>query len=75
MKILLLFLVILGATCFQAVLSADSGEFSPIVQTKAGQVRGQVKTILDQKVHFYEGIKFGNYNKPKIFFLNIFYFV
>ena len=67
----LITLLLLSLFQFVLVLSAETeGEvFSPVVQTKAGKVRGHIRPVIDnKKVYFYEGIKFGEaarFSAPK----------
>ena len=42
-----------------AYVASESIEYAPIVQLSAGKVRGVVETVNGQKVHLYQGIRYG----------------
>ena len=52
------FLVVQIINCDQ--IEEDADEFAPIVQLNSGKVRGLLQEVNGRKVHFYEGIPYGN---------------
>lgn len=63
-----LLLLLLLSAVVSLFAAASEIEYAPVVQLQAGKVRGRVVEALDSvKVHFYEGIRFGQakrYEKP-----------
>ena len=49
-------------------VSAEPKEFTPVLTTKLGDIRGIVLEHNDEKVHLYQGIKFGNKKKNILWF-------
>ena len=53
------FALLLGLAALLGSALAEPEDFTPVLNTKLGEIRGLVRTVDDKKVHVYEGIKYG----------------
>lgn len=54
-----LLIVCLVASLLGVTLAATIPEYTPVVKTKQGSLRGIVREFEDEKVHVYEGVRYG----------------
>ena len=45
--------------CLYTIVHTEK-EYAPIVQLKSGKIRGIAQNAINDKVYFYQGIRYGN---------------